>query len=90
MSFAVHVGGAPRVVPVGTLVEADDPILRGREQYFEDVETYVSDRASARVEQATAAPGEQRALPRPVAKKTAATKRTERTGRAGPKKEGED
>lgn len=73
MSFAVQVGGAPRVVPAGTLVEDGDPILQGREAYFEDVETYVSDREASRVEQATAAPGEQRTV-RPVARKAPAKK----------------
>lgn len=76
-SFAVHVGGSPRVVVAGTLVDADDPIVRGHEALFEDVETYMSDKAdrAARVEQATAAPGERRSvLPAAAAKKAAAKK----------------
>lgn len=63
--------GAPRVVRSGDLVDAKDPVVKGRESMFEPVEATV-DRASDRsVEQATAAPGEKRA-----ASKGAASKRT--------------
>ncbi|MFG2328253.1 hypothetical protein ACGFMM_01370 [Streptomyces sp. NPDC048604] len=71
-SFAVVVNGAPRVVTAGQLVDENDPIVRGREVNFEDVETYVSER-KARVEQATAEPGERRSVGRPAAKKSAAS-----------------
>ncbi|MEU4133652.1 hypothetical protein [Streptomyces wuyuanensis] len=70
-SFAVMVNGAPRVVTAGQLVDDSDPVVKGREANFEDVDTYVSER-KARVEQATADPGEKRSVGRPAAKKTAA------------------
>lgn len=73
-SFSVSVRGVPRVVTVGSLVDADDPVVRGREHLFEDVETHMSDRAP-QTEEATAAPGERRSLlPGRTTKKTAARK----------------
>lgn len=73
-SFAVSVNGVPRMVTAGQLVDASDPVIKGREALFEDAETYVSDRAP-RVEQATAEPGERRSvLPRKAAAKKAAAK----------------
>lgn len=59
-SFTMFVGGSPRIVNAGDLVDKNDPVIKGREALFEDVETYVSDRTPAPVEQATAAPGERR------------------------------
>ncbi len=47
-------GGRPRVVKGGQLVAADDPVVKGREHLFAPVEDVV--------EQATAAPGELRAV----------------------------
>ncbi|MER7953844.1 hypothetical protein [Streptomyces sp. NPDC096030] len=70
-SFAVVVNGAPRVVTAGQLVDESDPVVKGREGCFEDVETYVSER-KARVERATAEPGEKRSVGRPAAKKAVA------------------
>lgn len=70
-SFAVSVNGVPRMVTAGQLVEASDPVIKGREHLFEDAETYVSERAP-KVEQATAEPGEKRSVGRPAAKKAAA------------------
>lgn len=70
-SFAVVVNGAPRVVTAGQLIDDSDPVVKGREASFEDVETYVSERKS-RVEQATADPGEKRSVGRPAAKKASA------------------
>jgi len=64
-SFAAIVNGAPRVVQTGALVDSRDPILKGREAHFEDVDTYVARRHSA-VEAATAAPGEQRTITPPA------------------------
>ncbi|SDN17891.1 hypothetical protein [Streptomyces wuyuanensis] len=69
-AFAVSVNGVPRMVTVGQLVDASDPVIKGREALFEDVDTYVSERAP-KVEQATADPGEKRSVGRPAAKKTA-------------------
>ena len=48
-----------RRVRKGDLVHEGDPIVKGREQFFEPEE---------RVEQATAAPGEKRAVRRPSSK----------------------
>ncbi|MEU9861326.1 hypothetical protein AB0D99_10640 [Streptomyces sp. NPDC047971] len=73
-SFAAVVDGAPRVVRPGTLVEDGDPILKGREQFFESVDTYMS-RRRPETEAATAEPSEKRSLPsRRAAKKTAGKK----------------
>lgn len=86
-SFAVVTGGTPRVVRVGALVEDTDPVLKGRENLFEDAEAFVSAQTARRVEQATARPGERRSITRPLAKRApakAAAKRTE------PKKDPKD
>jgi hypothetical protein len=64
-SFAAIVNGAPRVVQTGALIDSRDPILKGREAHFEDVDTYVARRHSA-VEAATAVPGEQRTITPPT------------------------
>lgn len=71
-SFAVSVGGVPRVMKAGALVQDDDPVIRGREHLFEDVDTFVQ-KQRTRAEAATAEPGERRSLSKP-AKKTAAVK----------------
>lgn len=87
-SFAASVRGVPRVMKVGSLVNDDDPVLKGREHLFEDVDTYVQERA-ARVEDASAAPGRRRGLTRPV--KKAAAKQEPRQSEqqaAGGKQEG--
>lgn len=77
-SFAVSVNGVPRMVTAGQLVDASDPVIKGREALFEDVETHVADKAARqapKVEQATAEPGEKRSVaPRQQAKKTAPSK----------------
>lgn len=57
-------GDDNRVVSAGSLVDSDDPIVKGREHLFEPVETYMSRRAGT-TEQATAAPGEVRNVKRP-------------------------
>ena len=51
--------GVPRVVRAGDLFSADDPCVKSRPGLFDDVES-----VAARVEEATAAPGEKRSLPR--------------------------
>lgn len=84
-AFAVSVDGAPRMYTVGQLVAASDPVIKGREALFEDVETHMADKAARqapRVEQATAEPGEKRSVSvaRP-AKKAAA-------GKPAPKSDG--
>lgn len=75
-AFAASVDGTPRMYTVGMLVDGSDPVIKGREALFEDVETHVSDKAARQapqVERATAEPGERRSLPprRQTAKKTA-------------------
>jgi len=55
-SFATTENGRPRVVRKGTAVVANDPVVKGREKLFDAAE----DAVRAPVEQATAAPGEQR------------------------------
>lgn len=73
-SFAAVIGGVPRVVNVGALLDSSDPIVRGREAHFEDVDDYMTRRHPG-VEAATAEPGEKRSLMgRRAAKKTAAKK----------------
>lgn len=77
-AFAASVDGAPRMYTVGQLVDAADPVIKGREALFEDVETHMAGKAARqapRVEQATAEPGEKRSVSvaRP-AKKTVAGK----------------
>lgn len=70
--FRTNVNGAKRVVPAGELVEDTDPVFKGREHLFEPVGDYVSRHGEARVERATAEPGEKRSVGRPAVKKTAA------------------
>jgi hypothetical protein len=65
-SFTVWTKGSPRVVAAGDLVDAGDPVVKGREHLFEDVDAFMASR-SARAEQATAAPGERREVSTPRA-----------------------
>lgn len=62
-SFAADVNGVQRVVTAGQLLDSADPIVKGRDSLFEPVETYIQ-RNTPPVEQATAAPGEKRAVKR--------------------------
>lgn len=78
-AFADFSAGRPEVYNPGRLVDSNDPIVKGREGYFEAAEAAAE---RVRVEQATAAPGERRgrsrarkaAGKRPTAKKAAAKK----------------
>ncbi|NYV72983.1 hypothetical protein [Streptomyces sp. UH6] len=63
--FTAYLDGVPRVVRTGDLVQDDDPVLKGRERLFEDVDAHVAQRAPRTVEQATADPGEPRSLTSP-------------------------
>ena len=54
-SFAVAAGGYPRVIAEGDVFSDDDPVVKGREAFFEPVDVFVE-----RVERATANPGEVR------------------------------
>lgn len=81
--FSIWKNGVPRVITGGQLIEDTDPVYKGHEHLFEDVETFVSEKAerAAVVEQATAAPGEKRSVP----------SRTPRTaGKSPAKKPGDD
>jgi hypothetical protein len=76
-AFAAKVAGIPRMYTPGQLVDDSDPGIKGREALFEDVESYMSNKAARqapRVEQATAEPGERRSVTPPVAKKPTAKK----------------
>jgi hypothetical protein len=59
-SFAAFLDGRTIIVQPGTLVDASDPILKGRKNLFEEFVPNTRNYPS-RVEQATAAPGEKRA-----------------------------
>ena len=59
-TFATAVNGVPTVVHAGDIVEAGDPILKGRDSHFEAFEPKVRRFGPGRVEKATAAPGEVR------------------------------
>ena len=87
-AFAASVDGVPRMYTVGMLVDASDPVIKGREGLFEDVDTHMADKAARqapRVEQATAEPGEKRSVaPRPAAKKAAAKPQSTEKGAAAP------
>lgn len=71
-AFAASVGGVPRVLRPGALVPDNDPVLKGRENLFEDVEEFLKRKAPS-VEDATSEPGARRSLTRPK-KQTAARK----------------
>lgn len=64
-SFSVWVDGAPRVVTAGQLIDENDPLYSTHAHLFEAVETYVSDRRPAGVEDASAAPGALRTVTAP-------------------------
>ncbi|MBA2951591.1 hypothetical protein [Streptomyces himalayensis] len=80
--FSVWKNGVPRVITGGQLIEDTDPVYKGHEHLFEDVETFMSEKAerSAPVEQATAAPGEKRAV----------ASRTSRAASKSPAKKADD
>lgn len=60
-AFATNVNGETIVIQPGQVVDAGDPILKGREELFEEFVPKVRQYKGQRVEQATAAPGEKRA-----------------------------
>lgn len=60
--FSCDINGVPRTIAAGALVDSADPIVVGREALFESVDAFVS--RQARVEEATAEPGEKRSLTR--------------------------
>jgi hypothetical protein len=71
LSFVVGVAGTNRVVRTGELISGNDPRVKNHqdllrnEKYFEPAQDYI-DRT---IEEATAVPGEKRALPEPKKRK---------------------
>lgn len=61
-SFVAYIGGVPRMVHAGDLLDESDPVMKGREALFGSIEDHVSGRRAAPVEQATADPGEARTV----------------------------
>jgi hypothetical protein len=59
-AFGVMYEGEHITVPAGEVVRAGHPLLKGRDEHFEPVESF--GRFDVDVEQATAAPGEKRGL----------------------------
>ncbi len=53
-----------RVCTAGEILSADDPVLKGREQFCEPVGEYVARVSAAATETASAAPGEVRSVRR--------------------------
>jgi hypothetical protein len=58
--------GVERVVSAGDLVDSTDPVVKGREDLFEPVETTVARTKERGVEKATASPGEKRTAAKPA------------------------
>lgn len=76
-AFAVFSAGTPHgdVYPAGMLVDAKDPVVKGREASFEPAEDAAARVVrSTSIERATAAPGEKRDVTPKPAKKAAAKK----------------
>jgi hypothetical protein len=78
-AFVEFSQGRPEVYPPDRLVDAKDPVVKGREQHFEPVEVAVkrTNRAGSTTtatETTSAAPGEKRARRRPARKRTVAKK----------------
>lgn len=63
-SFSFDEKGVPVVLRAGTLVEDDDPRIKGHERHFEQAEDAAARTTVSAVETATAAPGERRAAPK--------------------------
>ncbi len=59
-AFATILDGVTIIVQPGQVVDASDPILKGRRELFDDFAPKVRTYPGQRVEQATAAPGEKR------------------------------
>lgn len=60
-AFSTILNGQNIIIQPGQVVDADDPILKGREALFEDFAPKIR-QYKGRVEQATAAPGEKRGV----------------------------
>lgn len=59
-AFATQLDGVTVVIQPGQVVDAGDPILKGREALFDDFAPKIRTYPGQRIEQATAAPGEKR------------------------------
>lgn len=74
--FAVTIDGMIRVISAGQVISTDDPAYtKATAQHFEDVDLYVAEQTSRRnqaagIEEATAEPGEKRAVRGRGAKQT--------------------
>jgi hypothetical protein len=64
-SFVAYIGGAPRLVNAGDLIDESDPVVAGREDLFGSIEDHMA-RPGRTVEQATSEPGERRSVGRPT------------------------
>ncbi|MHC3392089.1 hypothetical protein ACLQ2E_21880 [Streptomyces lavendulocolor] len=60
-SFVAYIGGVPRIVHEGDLIDETDPVVKGRESLFGDIADHVAGTRPP-VEQATARPGERRSV----------------------------
>jgi hypothetical protein len=69
-AFSFDDNGVPVVMRAGTLVEDDDPRIKGRERHFEDADDAAARTSVAAVETATAAPGERRTVVKQQSSKT--------------------
>lgn len=76
-SFMYYGGGDPRMFAAGDLIDASDPVVKGREALFQDVEDFVQQKTDRPqiglrgrvIERASAEPGEKRAFsPKPDTK----------------------
>jgi hypothetical protein len=81
-SFVAYIGGAPRLVNAGDLIDESDPVVAGREDLFGSIEDHVAS-SGRTVEQATSEPGERRSVGRPV-KRTAPSKPVPKPEAKGP------
>lgn len=79
--FAADIDGVPRVITAGQLLDSSDPVIKGRERFFEAVDAHMA-RRSREVEQATAAPGEKRSVT-PADKPPRGAKSSKAKGAAG-------
>ncbi len=64
-----HQGG-PTVMRIGTLVEDDDPRLKGRERYYEEADVAAARTSVTSVETATAEPGARRSVSKSLKEST--------------------
>ncbi|TDB88347.1 hypothetical protein E1264_11740 [Actinomadura sp. KC216] len=80
-------GGGNRIIPADKIVRDDDPILTGRRDLLADESLFepLDDYLDREVEQATADPGEKRAVTRARRPRAAKLDASNKTPEAGPK-----